>query len=406
VDLKLARTFGVVVNSAITNTGATTVFGDIGTEQTFTSITGFPPGIVTGTIYDNSDGFISDVITDASDAFDAINGQTDNGADPIDITGSTLGTGSVAGYVGTLGPGAYTAVTIPLRGTFTLQGTNDPADKWFFTSDFTVITQPDTQIILAGGAQACNVWWAVGSSATIDLRSQFLGHILAQASVTFNTGAVVNRSLAAFTGSTTLDTNVIRLANCPPVNFTLDLTLYLTTLDFSIDFAIDFTIDFTFLKLTTLIDFTINFAIDFPTIDFAIDFATLDFAIDFAALDFATLDFASLDFTSLDFAINFTSLDFTILEFTTLYFTILYCTILYYTILYYNIFHFTILHFTILHFTIIDFSIIDFNIIDFRTLNICALNISTLISTVNIIIININNKRFKHTTLTLPIINA
>jgi hypothetical protein len=104
-------------------------------------------------------------------------------------------------------PGVYTAGTFAITGTLTLTG--NATDFWIFQTSTTLITADTSEIIMGGTAKAANVYWAVGSSATLGAYSIFKGNIMASASITLNTGANVEGRVLAQTAAVTLDGNTI-----------------------------------------------------------------------------------------------------------------------------------------------------------------------------------------------------
>jgi len=190
VPLGTAANFGVLAGSAVTNTGASIVTGDLGVSPG-SAVSGFPPGIVNGSI-------------DVADAT-AAQAQIDLTAAYLNAQGRAPGT-VVAGDIGgqTLTPGTYTSSsTLGITGNLTLNG----AGVYIFQIASGLTTASASQVILSGGATADNVFWQVGSSATLGTGSSFSGNILAQASITVTTGATLNGRALARTGAVTLDTN-------------------------------------------------------------------------------------------------------------------------------------------------------------------------------------------------------
>jgi hypothetical protein len=200
VSLGTANTFAVLGSSTVTNTGPSIITGDLGVSPG-SAVTGFPPGIVTppGTIH-------------AADAV-ALQAQTDNltaynylaGLAPTQVlTGQDLG-----GL--TLTPGVYFfASSAQLTGTLTLNNLGDPNALFVFQIGSTLTTASNSSVLLSNGGDDPNVFFQVGSSATLGTTTQFKGNILALASITLNTGANIEcgRALAQ-TGAVTLDTNNI-----------------------------------------------------------------------------------------------------------------------------------------------------------------------------------------------------
>jgi len=196
--LGTAGTFGVLAGSTVTNTGPTTVIGDLGVSPG-TAVTGFPPGIVTGLTHTGTDAVAIQAQTDATAAYNNAAGQ------PCDVTltGQDLG-GK------TLTPGVYCfASSAQLTGQLILDGQGNPSSVFIFQIGSTLTTASTASVVLINGAQPCssNIFWQVGSSATLGTNTSFTGNILALASITLNTGTVTNGGLYAQTGAVTLDSN-------------------------------------------------------------------------------------------------------------------------------------------------------------------------------------------------------
>jgi hypothetical protein len=122
----------------------------------------------------------------------------------------------------TLAPGIYKDTSsFGITGTLTLDAGGDPSAVFIFQAGSTLITESGSEVKLTNGAQACNVFWQVGSSATLKTNSIFNGNILALTSITLNTGASVVGRVLAQNGAVTLDTNTITKATCAPVPATL-----------------------------------------------------------------------------------------------------------------------------------------------------------------------------------------
>src|SRR5207245_4558010 len=181
-----------------------------------TAGTGLPPGTVNGTTHAGDPA--------AAQAQLALTTVYNNAA------ARTVGAILVAGNLGgrTLTPGLYTS-TSSLEissGDLTLDAQGDANAVFIFQMASTLTTTSARQVILSGGAKAANVFWQVGSSATLGTGSVFKGNILALASITVTTGASVEGRLLARTGAVTLDSNIIGLAipadtTAPTVSFTV-----------------------------------------------------------------------------------------------------------------------------------------------------------------------------------------
>jgi hypothetical protein len=189
----VANNFVVLAGSGITNVGTTTVTGDIGSFPTYSA----PGGTITfsGSGADHgADAFTQEAKTDLNTAYIDAAGRT-----PVTL-GTELGGTNPA-------PGVYTAGTFAITGTLTLTG--NATDFWIFQTSTTLITADTSEIIMGGTAKAANVYWAVGSSATLGAYSIFKGNIMASASITLNTGANVEGRVLAQTAAVTLDGNTI-----------------------------------------------------------------------------------------------------------------------------------------------------------------------------------------------------
>ncbi len=198
VPLGAAAGFGVLAGSTVTSTGMTTVTGDLGVSPG-TAVTGFPPGIVVGAIH-AGDPAAAAAIASLTTAYN-------------DAAGRTLCPITVAGNIGgqTLAPGLYksTSSLAVSSGDLTLDGGGDGNAVWIFQIASTLTTTSGRQVILAGGARASNVYWQVGSSATIGTTSVFVGTMMADQSITFTTGATLEGRALARIAAVTLDGNEV-----------------------------------------------------------------------------------------------------------------------------------------------------------------------------------------------------
>ncbi|HSP02499.1 MAG TPA: ice-binding family protein [Acidimicrobiales bacterium] len=200
VGLGTAAEFSVLAGSAVTNTGPTTVTGSVGVSPG-TAISGFPPGIVGGTIH-SADAPAAQAQTDTTTAYNTAASQTPATAVAVELGGRTLE------------PGVYRNGTLGITGTLTLDAQGDPDAVFVFQASSTLITASGSRVNLINGAQACNVFWQIGSSATLGTSTQFVGTVLALTSITANNGATVQGRLLARNGAVTLDNNVITTAAC------------------------------------------------------------------------------------------------------------------------------------------------------------------------------------------------
>jgi hypothetical protein len=201
-----AANYAVMGATAITNTGSTTVNGNMAISPNGpTSVTGFPPGVMTGEL-DAADADAVLAHTDLVGAYDDAAAETTT----VNLTGTDLG-----GL--TLTPGTYTFDTsAQLTGTLTLDGGGDTNAVFIFQIGSTLTTASASTVALINGAGACAVYWPVGSSATLGTTTSFQGTIMAMTSITMTTGATIGvgglgyggRALA-MNGAVTLDSNII-----------------------------------------------------------------------------------------------------------------------------------------------------------------------------------------------------
>ena len=198
VPLGTAGSFVVLAGAGITNTGPTTLNGDLGTFPTKTiKVTG--KLTVTGTNH-AGDAVTQRAKTALVTAYNAAAGEGPTSPISGDLNGRRLK------------PGVYnSASSIGLRtgGTLTLDAAGDPGAVFVFQAGSTLKALSGSQIVLRNGARSCNVFWQVGSSATLGTNSRFVGTILAYQSITAETGAKVVGRLLARNGAVTLDTNTI-----------------------------------------------------------------------------------------------------------------------------------------------------------------------------------------------------
>jgi hypothetical protein len=208
VDLGAASPFQVFAQATVTNTGLTTINGDLGLTPPGVSVTGFPPGTVNGTIQ-----------IDTPPAAAALASLMTAYADAAGRPGPTIVGDNLAGQV--LTPGLYTSAATSFQitsGNLTLDAQGDANAVWIFQmpASTLTLTAPTCNVILINGAQFSNVFWQVGSSATIGGGCVIEGNILANTSITLVSGATVHgRALGGdvtATGAVTLDTNSVSAA--------------------------------------------------------------------------------------------------------------------------------------------------------------------------------------------------
>jgi len=222
VGLGTASSFAVLAGSTVTNTGTSVISGNIGLSPG-TSITGFPPGVQSSGVIDQTTAVALQAESDTTIAYLDAAGRT-----PFTRTNSDLGGA-------TLVPGVYqTASAMALTGSVTLNGGGDADAVFIFQAGSTLISASGSSVVLENGAQACNVFWQVGSSATLGTTSNFVGTIMALASATLDTGATLRGRVLARNGAVTLDSNTITVPTClasspTPTSTTTAITTTTTT---------------------------------------------------------------------------------------------------------------------------------------------------------------------------------
>lgn len=206
IDLGTAADFGVLGASAVTNTGPSLINGDLGVSPG-TSITGFdgaPDGVVNGDVH-QTDAVATQAQEDTTTAYNVAASLTPTQSGLTELAGLSLSPGVYAGG----------ALVLSNNGALTLAGSEQSV--WVFQAASTLTIGSATQITITGGASACNVFWQVGSSATIGTAAQFEGTVLALEAITATTGATITGRLLARTAAVTLDTNTITASTgCPP----------------------------------------------------------------------------------------------------------------------------------------------------------------------------------------------
>jgi cell division septation protein DedD len=201
VPLGTSGSFAVLAGAGITNTGPTTVNGDVGTYPTITMV-GTSSMTVNGTNH-ASDGVTQQAQTDLVGAYNNAAAQGPTNPIVADLGGQSLS------------PGVYnSASSIGLTGALTLNGGGDPNAVFVFQAGSALTTASASSVVLINGAQACNVFWQITSSATLGTGSTFRGTLIALQSITVTTGVTVDGRVLARNGAVTLDTDTISRPGC------------------------------------------------------------------------------------------------------------------------------------------------------------------------------------------------
>lgn len=207
IPLGAACSFGMLgATPSVTNTGPSNVTGDIGVWPA-ASIVGFPPGTLTGTQHPG-DAVAQTAQGNLTTAYNQAAGAAGGAILVADIGGLTLT------------PGVYKTTSsqpsLGITGNLTLDGGGDPNGVWIFQIVSTLTTATNnSHIILINGASSHNVFWQVGSSATLGTNTIFQGTLMAQASITVTTSATLNGRALARTGAVSLDSNQVNVPACP-----------------------------------------------------------------------------------------------------------------------------------------------------------------------------------------------
>lgn len=226
-SLGSAQSFAVLGSSTVTNTGPSVITGDLGVSPG-SAVTGFPPGLVVGGMIHAADAFALSAQGSVTTAYNSLAGQSCT----QDLTGQDLG-----GLI--LTPGVYCfSTSAQLTGPLTLNAQGDASAVFIFKTGSTLTTASGSSVALMNGGSACNVFWQIGSSATLGTTTSFVGNILALTSITLTTAANVTGRALARTGAVTLDSNTITAAVCAapvpalPQTFVIVLALGLAAAGF------------------------------------------------------------------------------------------------------------------------------------------------------------------------------
>jgi hypothetical protein len=199
VQLGAASTYAILAFNTVTNVNnpGTVVTGDLGISPG-SALIGFPPGQVVGATH-LGDPTAAAAKASLLAAYNDAAGRLNPAVLPGDLSGLTFA------------PGLYKSSTSVMlsAGNFTLDAKGDSGAVFIFQIGSTLTTMPGTHMVLSGGAKATNIYWAVGTSATLGTTSIFKGTILAASAITASTGATVEGRLLAQAAAVSLDTNLI-----------------------------------------------------------------------------------------------------------------------------------------------------------------------------------------------------
>jgi ice-binding like protein len=201
-SLGAAQGFAVLGASTVTNTGSSVITGHLGVSPG-TAVTGFGPGLVMSGAIHGADAAALAAQDAVTTAYNSLIGQ----ACTRDLTGQDLG-----GQTLTAGVYCFSS-SAQLTGSLTLNGQGNANGVFIFKMGSTITTASASSVVLTNGASAGNVFWQVGSSATLGTGTSFAGNILAMASITVTTGSRVTGRALARTGAVTLDTNAVTATN-------------------------------------------------------------------------------------------------------------------------------------------------------------------------------------------------
>jgi hypothetical protein len=199
VPLGTAKSFVVLAGAGVTNTGKTTLNGNLGTFPT-TSISGLSTLTLNGTDH-AGDAVTQGAKKDLTTAYTTAAGAGPTKAIPVELGGKTLQ------------PGVYSGGALGLTGTLTLDGGDNPDAVFIFKAASTLITASASRVRLVN-VNPCNVFWQVTSSATLGTGSAFVGTIMALTDIHLTTGATLSGRALARNGAVTLQANTISVPRC------------------------------------------------------------------------------------------------------------------------------------------------------------------------------------------------
>lgn len=217
VNLGSSDNFAVLAGSALNDANPSVVIGDIGLSPSTGAGIGPPCAEVTGTIYSvdaagplpcrvTNDGLLTTAKNDLTTAYNDAAARTVTSTIGTDLAGASLTDGVYTSASGTFG--------ITGGGTVTLNGQGNSNSVFIFKMASTLITSSSSKVVLTNGAQACNVFWQVGTSATLGTSTSFAGNIMADQSITDNGGSTVDGRLLARIAAVTLNNTHVTKSTC------------------------------------------------------------------------------------------------------------------------------------------------------------------------------------------------
>jgi hypothetical protein len=203
--LGAAQSFAALGGTAITATGSAVISGNVGVSPG-SAVTGFPPAIVqNGQIYTGAASLAGAAQNSALNAYNNLKGQACLPAN--NLTGKILG--QTPGFL-SLSPGVYCFDTsAQLNATLTLNDGGDPNAIFIFQIGTTLTTASSSQVVMSSGGRGTNVYWQIGTSATIGTSTTFRGNIIANTSITLTTSATTTGRVFALNGAATIDSTAV-----------------------------------------------------------------------------------------------------------------------------------------------------------------------------------------------------
>ncbi len=201
VGLGSSRGFAVLAGLAVTNTGPSSINGDIGVSPG-TAVTGVTPGEQVGGAIYAADAVARQAQIDVTAAYNDAAGRTPGVTVAAELGGSTLV------------PGVYRGPALGLTGTLTLDAGGDANAVFIVQAGGALTTAAASRVVLVNGASACNVFWQLPAAVTLGAGSTFAGTVLAIAAITAGAGAVVSGRLLSSAGAVTLSGNTVTNAGC------------------------------------------------------------------------------------------------------------------------------------------------------------------------------------------------